>query len=373
MRIVIVRSCLESLSPRTFKDAQTLASAGHDVTVLAWDREARHPKLENKDGYQAHRFRFKAPLGPRVLLYLPIWWAYEFWWLLRAKWDVVHVIDVDTILPAVILARIKRKRIIYEIADAFEDLRPLPKMLRGLCVAIDRTFMRLADAMIINDEARLKEFDGIPNKNIVVIYNSPPDTFQQIGYPVQKDNVFTIFYAGEMRKGGPRGINLDKAFQAIKSIDDTRLVIAGYGEKIEEIKQWAKEEPSKVQFLGYLSYAEVLARTIAADLLIALYPSTSLNTRYTTANKIFEAMMTGKPILVTKGTAMADIVGKDNCGLVVDCNSVEEIKEAIVRLKEAPELCRQLGANGRKAYEQRYNWEIMKQRLITLYQELGKD
>jgi glycosyltransferase involved in cell wall biosynthesis len=43
---------------------------------------------------------------------------------------------------------------------------------------------------------------------------------------------------------------------------------------------------------------------------------------------------------------------------------------AIVMLRDNPELCKELGANGRRAYEGRYSWEIMEQRLITLYQEL---
>ncbi len=83
-------------------------------------------------------------------------------------------------------------------------------------------------------------------------------------------------------------------------------------------------------------------------------------------------MMANKPILVSKGTTMADIVERENCGLIVDCNSVDEIKKAIVRLKDSPELCRQLGANGRRAYEQKYNWEIMEQRLLSLYQEIDR-
>jgi len=55
---------------------------------------------------------------------------------------------------------------------------------------------------------------------------------------------------------------------------------------------------------------------------------------------------------------------------VVDANNVEEIKEAIIKLRDNPELCRELGSNARKAYEARYSWEIMGRRLVNLYQEL---
>jgi len=78
-------------------------------------------------------------------------------------------------------------------------------------------------------------------------------------------------------------------------------------------------------------------------------------------------MMCRKPILVSKGTATADLVEKERCGLVVDCDSVDEIRQAIIRLKNDPELCEYLGANGRKAYEREYSWHIMEQRLVSLY------
>ena len=113
-----------------------------------------------------------------------------------------------------------------------------------------------------------------------------------------------------------------------------------------------------------------MKRTLKADILIALYEPATLNIKYTSANKLFEAMMCCKPILVSKGTGTAEIVKKEKCGLIVDCNNVDEIRTAIIKLKEFPVLYGQLGANGRRAYVQEYNWEIMEQRLLTLYNEI---
>jgi len=83
-------------------------------------------------------------------------------------------------------------------------------------------------------------------------------------------------------------------------------------------------------------------------------------------------MMAGKPILVNTGTEMANFVENEKCGLVIEGKDLVRIKEAILRLKENPELCRQLGENGRKAYEQKYSWRIMEQRLKDLYLNLNQ-
>lgn len=371
MKIAIIRSCLETLTPRAIKNAQTLAAAGHNVTVLAWDREHRNPKLERRDGYQAYRGGPKAPYGARVLFYLPVWWGFEFWWLMRNRWDVVHAMDFDTVIPAVLAARIKRRLVIYEIVDIYEGMRPLPRILQAFFIRVDRMFMRLASAVITGSESWIKELNGIPNAMTTAIYNSPFDLAKPKDIPAKESDIFTIFYSGALRRS--RRLNIDKVIAAIKDIDGIRLVIAGYGDEVEEIKKQANGPRSKVQFIGELDYTAVLEKTMTADLLFALHEPTNLNVRHTCSIKLFEAMMCRKPILANRGTATAEIVEKEKCGILVDGNSIEEIKGTIAKLKENPDLCHQLGANGRRAYEQRYSWEIMGQRLLSLYQKIGSE
>jgi len=368
MKIVIIRSCLETLTPRATKNAEALASVGHDVTILAWDRENKNPKLERKNGYQARRFKFKVPYGPMVLLYLPIWWCFEFFWLLMKRCDVIHAMDLDTIIPAVIAAKIKGKPVVYELADIYEYMMPLPSILRRMCVYVDKIFMRLADAVIAESKSAIEGLNGIPNDNVIVIYSSPPDFRKMLGAAGGRNDVFIIFFAGILSRHYP--LNLDKVATAVRCTEGVKLIIAGYGDQVEEIKEWAYAT-DKIEFLGRISYTEVLERTMNCDLLFAIHETTSLNVRYTTPNKLFEAMMSGKPVLVTEDTAMADIVGKENCGLVVAPHNVEQIKETIVRLRDNPEFCRELGSNGRRAYEQQYSWEIMKQRLLGLYHKIS--
>jgi glycosyltransferase involved in cell wall biosynthesis len=217
---------------------------------------------------------------------------------------------------------------------------------------------------VLASEGIVKELDGIPNRNVAVIINSPPDLLKKLQVPIETD-AFTIFYAGALFKS--RKSNLDRVFQAIKNMDKVRLVVAGYGDEVDQIAAWASEAKDKVQFLGKISYSQVLARTAQANLLVALYDPGVYVHRWVYPSKLFEAMMCGRPILVSKDTAMAELVEKENCGLAVDCHSVVEIRQAIGKLKQNPELCEQLGANGRKMYEREYSWQVMEQRLLSLY------
>jgi glycosyltransferase involved in cell wall biosynthesis len=130
------------------------------------------------------------------------------------------------------------------------------------------------------------------------------------------------------------------------------------------------EREPHVTFIGTIPYDEVIRRTLQSDLLFALYDPNVPNNRYASPNKLFEAMMCGKPILVSDGTAMAEIVREEECGLVVPYGDVDAIKHAILTLKNDPALCRRLGENGRRAYETKYNWKIMEERLLEIYRRL---
>jgi glycosyltransferase involved in cell wall biosynthesis len=368
-RVILVRSNLVEQDPRLSKEIDALQRAGYVVNLICWDRDRRTsstPRRVAKEGLFEITLRLKAPWGVKVLLFLPVWWCFVFFQVIKTRWDVAHAVNFDSAIPVVIAAWIKRKPVVYEIFDTYEDLVVLPRVIRSFLVFVDKLFLRAARAVIIVDESRVKELAGIPNRNVVTIYNSPPDVLKNFLVPDSKQNtVFEMFYAGTLN----RFRMMDEVIRAVAALKDIRLTIAGDGEAVAEIQKWAAQMPEKVRFIGRISYTEVLQRSVVADLLFSFYDTRIPLVKYASSNKLFEAMMCRKPILVGVGTSMAEIVARENCGLAVDC-SLSGIKEAILRLKLDPELCRRFGANGRQAYEQRYSWEIMERRLVGLYNNL---
>lgn len=372
-RVILVKTNPIEYDLRLPKELETLQRGGYSTTVLCWDRKSNIAQQELQGekikDYREIRVRIKAPLGVRVLLFLPIWWCVELFWLMVEKWDVVHAIDFDSVVPAIIASKLKKNPLVYEILETYEDEMVLPKIIRNIAIKIDKLLMRLASSVILADEMQIEEFGGVPNSKVVTVYDSPPDILDRTDINHQKSNHFRLFYDGVIYKA--RRLNLDKIFTAIRSIEGVRLVMTGRGDQVEEIKKWSIQMPQKIQFIGWVSYDEVLERTITSDLLFVIPdPIVPLN-KYIGGSKLLKAMMCGKPILANKGTLAGSRVHEENCGLVVDANNIEEIKEAIIKLRDDPELCKELGANGRKAYEQRYSWEVMERRLLALYQELS--
>ncbi len=368
-KAIIVRSNLLDRDIRVPKEIAALNRAGYEVTLLCWDRELQaSPSFGEEADFREIRIRVKAPWGGKVLLFLPVWWCFSFVRLMLTKWDIAHALNFDSIIPTAIAAKLKRKPVIYEILETYEDRVVLPGIVRRFIIFVDRLFMRMSSAVILADEMQSEELGKIPNSRVAAVYDSPVDSFKRTKANSHKNKIFMIFQASVLNK--QRKLNLDKLVSAVKDIKSVKLTIAGYGDQVEEVRQWSQQTPDQIEFLGQIKHSETLKRSAGADLLFELRSAEVPQHKYICGSKILQAMMCGTPILVNEGTSTAKKVAEENCGLVVDANNVAEIRNAIVKLRDNPKLCRELGANARNAYERKYSWEIMGRRLLALYEEL---
>jgi glycosyltransferase involved in cell wall biosynthesis len=83
--------------------------------------------------------------------------------------------------------------------------------------------------------------------------------------------------------------------------------------------------------------------------------------------KFFESMMSGVPIITN---IRSDFVNEIGFGIIVEYGNIEQIRSAIVTLRDNPKLRKRLGDNGRKAFVEKYNWGIMEQKLYKAYEDL---
>ena len=77
-------------------------------------------------------------------------------------------------------------------------------------------------------------------------------------------------------------------------------------------------------------------------------------------------MVCGRPIICTKGTYSGEVTEREEVGLTVEYNK-EALKQAIIRLRDDPELKERLGRNALRAAITEYNWQRQEEKLIELY------
>lgn len=371
MRILFCRSNPIAPDPRVEKEAAALAEFGHEVQAIAWDRSGELPAIEQVSSFQVHRLAIRAAFGHGIgnLPALLKWQIGLLTWLIRERktYDIIHACDFDTILPAIVCKFLFGKLVVYDIFDFYADhLRATPTLLKTLIRKLDLFIIGLADATILVDEARRKQIDGSHPRQLIYIYNSPED-YIPASSGMEKNSGFRIVYVGLLQR--ERG--LLELLDVVAKHPDWQLDLAGFGGDEAQIHDRALTL-TNVTWHGRIAYAETLHLSQQANTLIATYDPSILNHRFSSPNKVFEAMMLAKPIVVAQDTNMDIAITENECGLVVPYANMQALEQALLRLANEPELRLTLGQNGRKAYETKYGWPIMKTRLLNLYQNLAR-
>lgn len=377
MRIVMTRSNPVHPDPRVEKEAAALLAAGYKIQILAWDRLTQHEQLSQEErvslgtGEAAiRRFAIKASFGGgiRNLRSLAKYQLALLTWLWkhRREYDVIHACDFDTVLPAFICAKLFGKRLVYDIFDYYVDAYRVPAHLKSFIERLDLTVMNRADAVILANEARIKQIQKSKPRKTVVIHNSPvlPADLEQkedvVKRPTDKVKFVYVGILGEGRM-------LREIAEVFRTHPEWELHIAGFGELKEEIEGICAD-CSNLTFYGQIPYAEALKLESECDVLFAMYDPQLPNHRYSAANKLYEAMMLGKPIIVAENTGMDEIVRSQGLGEVA-AYSRKSFESACLKLIRERERWPELAKRAQSCYSEHYSWSIMKERLLTLYRQ----
>lgn len=340
-----------------YKYADSLATNGYHVNLLLWDREGKGEKqpVENKS-YTRYEFHLKSPIDKKgAVLFYPLWWLYIIWFLLPKRYDYIHSCDFDTAIPCFILKCVRRKPFIYSIFDFYANniivTNSFLKYIQIVILNMERLIIKRADLVTIVDESRIEEIGGSNLKKIVCIYNSPPDLFfgdECFKKPIEKTKL-KIFYAGPILKF--RGIQY--MIEAVKTLDNVNLTLGG---SLVDKDVLNNSTSKNINFIGWIpKYDDVLCYSQKSDVLFRFSDPAHPKTKFESPNKLFEAMMLGKPIIVNAKSRMADIVAEENCGLIVPYGDVQAIRKSLQILKEDPAKYQMLSKNGRNAYLHKYS------------------
>ena len=82
---------------------------------------------------------------------------------------------------------------------------------------------------------------------------------------------------------------------------------------------------------------------------------------------MFEYMSAGLPIICSDFPLWREIVDGNQCGICVNPEDPKEIADAISTLMCENKKAQAMGANGRRAVENIFNWETEVKKLYHLY------
>jgi len=168
------------------------------------------------------------------------------------------------------------------------------------------------------------------------------------------DNRFTLLYAGT--HGLSQGLTtLLDAADRLRDQPDIHVVLVGDGaEKADLIAQARKRDLQNITFLDPLPHDRVPLLLASAD--ICLVPLRKLPLfEGALPSKMYEMMACARPmILGVEGEARRMVEQEAGAGLAVEPENADALVEAVLYLREHPEVAEAMGRRGRAFVEARF-------------------
>lgn len=380
--------------PRVENEAISLIKNGHEVFLfcLKYNKNVgdvlikgiqvkryQSNKLEYKLSALAYTFPFYTNLMKRKIVHF----------LNKYKIEAIHIHDIR-IAEAVFKANKTLK--LATVLDLHDNMPEIMKLYAHLqkfpgkqlispkrWKQKEEEFINKATKIITVSQEFIEEVVGrtkIARNKIVLVPNTVHQSFYK---EVVIDNLiidsykndFVILYLGDtgLRRG------LQTAIEALvilkEKIPNVKLVIVGISSTDSILKQQVSELKLEnyVDFQGWRDVSLFPSYIVSSKVCISpLLRNIQHDVAY--ANKLFQYMSFGKPVLVSDAIAQKNLIEKTNSGLVHLEKNAQDFANKVMQLYVDPELRDRLGSNGKQFVEEEFCWEKTSEKLIALYANL---
>jgi glycosyltransferase involved in cell wall biosynthesis len=242
----------------------------------------------------------------------------------------------------------------------------------------EREYLSYASKIIVlsnSFKATLLNRYSALNFDNLFVYPNVPDVKQMLSFQINPDvfpkkDRFVLFYFGGISER--RGIFT--CFEAIKilanKIPSIHLLLIG---PIDGHEQTAFDlylnNPiikNRVTHYNWKDISEFPSYTSASD--ICLSPIFK-NEQHESgvANKVFQYMLFGKPLIVSDCAPQIEVVERTACGAIFKSDDAYDLADKITFLYKNPEICKEMGERGNLAVIDMYNLEVCGKQLEALY------
>lgn len=349
---------------RMIRICQTLSEYGAEVTLVGF---RKNDTLELSP-YSFKQKLLKVYFKKGILFYL----EYNlklFVYLLFNRFDIVNSIDTDTILTGFVVAKIKRKKIVFDAHEYFQGLPELENNLikKNIWGFVEKMTLPFIKYNYTVSESLKKIYQERYKTPYKVIRNLPlKSRFEGIN-TIKYKNLTNIVltYVGVLNVG--RG--LENCIKMMKYFDDNvKLLLIGGGDLERELKNLVKTEnlQDKVTFTGWVLPEEIPHLLKDSHIGLNILDDNSINYRVSLANKVFDYIHLGIPCLTMNFEEYMEINNKYNCFVLLGDTEPNYLYNQIIELLNDHDKYEQLRSNSLKAAKD-LHWENEKSKLLEIY------
>lgn len=363
-------------NPRIYKRLELEKTMG-ELHFICWDRGKGMLSAPGGEGYTSHVISIAAG-GDPVRRFIPYrkFFARSLKLLAEIKPDLVHVQGLDMLR----IADAYRKKynpsaaIVYEVADLHRLLvdkqkNPLRAAVQKYLRHEDKRLERSYDLLVLTSEKYYDVYFGgfVPGEKTLYMPNVP-DLSAFESYVPKSGGEFTVGYIGAVRYKK----QMENLIAAGKRCG-VKVLIAGYEDEPRVIEALCANDPD-VEWVGRFDFSERAAELYGrCDVMYSVYNADMHNVRVALPNKLYEAVWCEMPLIVARGTYLAQLAEEWGVGFAVDHSSPDELCELINALRsgekgrDIPENCRRV----KPGIDLAKNNAALKARLESILKEKG--
>ncbi|MDI9244981.1 glycosyltransferase family 4 protein [Marinobacter sp. CHS3-4] len=378
---------------RSYEMARRMVVAGHEVQMVTSYREPDSDKTSwyqsEESGIQVHWY--PVPYSNHMGFMQRIKAFFSFAMAARKK---VLELDGDVIfatstpltiaLPAVPAAKKKRIPMVFEVRDLWPEM-PIAvgalnnPLLRFAARKLEHWAYHNSQAVVALSPG-MKEGvvqTGYPAERVAVIPNSSDlDEFQHddkaaAGFRAEREwlgDKPLLVYAGTF--GPTNGIGyLVELARELQSLDsDIRILAVGDGAERDKIMAEARAAGvlgSNLFIEDKLPKSQIPAMLSAATVSSAIFVDLP-EMRRNSANKFFDALASGTPVMLNYGGWMHELVAKHQCGLSMWGKSVPQVAQELEQAVHDATWLESAGKAARQLAESHFARDDLAEQLISV-------
>jgi len=377
--------------PRVHEEARCLLEAGHRVFLFCF-ADGDRPLRETCHGVEVRRHRiaetFRKKAGA-LSLTVPL---YGRWFRRRLPEfleengiDVLHIHDLRLAGEGFHAARRKKIPWILDLHENLPAILPTyhhaQTLLGRLLIRpsawkrFETKMVRKAFRTVVVTEAAAEELrarTGLSAERIVAVPNVASRRFLERPYAAPPSTGLRLLYIGDT--GRRRGTDL--CIEAVASLKEkipgVELTLVGTSLYQKELERLARRLgiEDRVHLLGW-QQAELFPVFIEASHAGLAPFRRNLHHDTTYANKLFQYMALGRPVVASDCTAQKLVVESERCGLVFRSGDASDLARRILELSEDGPAREAMGRRGWDAARARYNWDVTGGTLVRLYEGIA--
>jgi len=376
MKICMMSSVHRALDNRIFfREARTLARAGHEVTLIAV-----HDRDEIRDGVRIVAL-------PQV----PRWRRPVLWWLLVRRAlttdaDIFHFHDPELLFVVPLLRLRSGRPTVYDVHEAYPEFFAvkdyLPAWVRypmaWMFRLLEPPLARLHSALVFADDATPASFRRLARPK-VVLHNFPDTELIKAG-GARLDSVATrpprVLFLGGVERNRGSGLMIEAFAQVHHRVPDARLVLVGHftpPELEQEVLRDARRHGVEhaIEIVGRVPFDEIGGHLERAAVgWVPLQPCAKNQKNVPT--KLFEYMSYGLPVVCGDLVPTRPFVEDGVSGKLVRADDPRAHADALIELLVNRDRAAEMGMRGRSLVLTRFNWRAVEGRLLDLYEQLDQ-